>query len=150
MPTGSSDHPSHPQALQDKLGKRCKYTVCVRGTYSAVNNQADRTLDLRPKGQFVALSRRSIMSPSQSPPSIRIAPIYWHQWLSYWSGLLSHPLALQGCSSAMAIAFDYVSEVSITWPWRTDTRGLELRLYLPSQSVNSDRRKLLLAIYPRV
>ena len=150
MPTDLSDYSSYPQVLQDKLGKQCRHTVCIQETYSAVDNQADRTFKRWPKGQFVACSRRSRISPLQSPSSIQITPIFWHQQLSYWSGLPSHPLALRGCSSAMTIAFDCASEVSITWLWKTDTRSLKLGFYLPSQSVNSDRKRLLLVIHLRV
>ena len=109
-------------------------------TYTAVNNQADRTLEQRPKRQFVARSRRSRMSPSWSPPSIWITPIFWHQQLSYWSGLPSHSLALWDCSSVITIVFDYASEVSMTWQWRIDTHCLGLRLYYLGQSINSERR----------
>ena len=56
--------------------QQCKHTVCIRETYSATDNQAGKTLEWRPKGQFVAWSWRSKMSPSQSPPSIRITLIF--------------------------------------------------------------------------
>ena len=65
------------------LGPQCKHTVCVRGIYLAVDNQVGGTLKRRPKGRFVARSWKSRMSPSRSPPSIWITPIFWHQRLSY-------------------------------------------------------------------
>ena len=34
--------------------QQCRHTVCVRGTYLTANNQVDRNLEQRPKGQFVA------------------------------------------------------------------------------------------------
>ena len=53
------------------------------GAASCGNNQAGRTLERRPKGRFVARSRRSRMFPSRSPPSIQITPIIWHQQSRY-------------------------------------------------------------------
>ena len=95
--------------------QQCRHTVCVRGTYSAADNKAGQTIERRPKRRFVSWSWRSKMSLLRSPPSIRITLIFWYQRLSYWSGLPSHPLALQDCSSAITIAFDCASEVSLTW-----------------------------------
>ena len=103
---------------------QCKHTVCVWETYLAIDNQASKTLERRFKRQFMARSQRSRMSPSRSLISIRITPIFWHQQLFYWSRLPSHPLMLQDCSSVITIAFDYASEVSITWLWRTNTHYL--------------------------
>ena len=62
---------------------QCRYTVCIQGIYSAVNNQAGKTLEQWPKGQFVARSRRSRISPSQSLPSTWITPVFWYQRLFY-------------------------------------------------------------------
>ena len=50
-------------------------------TYMAADNQADRNLEWRPKGWFVAQSQKSKISPSQSPPSIWITPIFSLQTL---------------------------------------------------------------------
>ena len=66
--------------------QQCRHTICIRGTYLAVDNQAGRTLEWRPKGRFMAQSRRSRMSPSRSPPSIQIIPIFWHQRSRYRAG----------------------------------------------------------------
>ena len=56
--------------------QQCRYTVYVRETYLAADNQVNRTFERRPKGRCVAWSRRSRMFPSQSPPSIWITPIF--------------------------------------------------------------------------
>ena len=58
------------------------------------------------------------------------------------SDLLSHPLALQYyLSTRKTITFNYASEATITWLWRTGTRCLWLRLYLSSQNINADRQR---------
>ena len=45
--------------------QQCRHTICIRGTYSVADNQAGGTLERWPKGQIVAWSRKSRMSPSQ-------------------------------------------------------------------------------------
>ena len=57
--------------------------------------------------------------------------------------LSNYPLAIWYCLLARKmIAFNCMFEVSITWPWKTGTRYLWLKLYPSSQSVNSNRKKL--------
>ena len=109
--------------------QQCRHTICFRGTYSAADNQAGRTLERRPKGQIVARSWRSKISPSRSPLSIQITTIFWYQRSRYRAdrmptGSLGHPSHQEvfSCFStgSRTDPFGCASGDSITWPRRTD------------------------------
>ena len=160
--SGPWDAFPHPQL--------CRQTVCrelVWRTYLAADNQTGGTHQCKRIGGgpwgtmikvFMARSWRSRMSPSQSPPISRITSSSFAAELSKHTGinnypiglvdkppsydLLSHLATLRYCSSVRrTLAFDCLSEVSITWPWRTGTRCLGLWRYPCSWSVNSDKRR---------
>ena len=113
-----------------------------QGTYSAADNQAGKTLERRPKGRFVARSRRLRRSPSRWV--FRLHPYFGinNHAIELVNDHPSHPQVLPPfLTGSRTDAFDCAPEISITWPWRTDTRYLGLRLYPPGRSINSDRKK---------
>ena len=98
-----------------------------------------------------ARSRRSRMSSSRSPPTIRITPMsFLSTGATQDTGINDHPIEVTFqvtrwrsgyCSCAeRAVAFDCVSEISITRPSKTGTCCLRLRLYPPGRSGGSDRK----------
>ena len=73
MPTDSSEHPSHPQVLQDKLGKKFYRQPGGRTFQCKKMCSAAQRMMIK---AFVARSRRSKMSPSRSLPSVWITLIF--------------------------------------------------------------------------
>ena len=145
------DHPRRPGfLLQDKL-RDCRHTGCREGARREdLPGCRQPTYDEALWGMWHppgARSQRSRMSSLRSPPysdSTTELPEYTginNDPIDLVGNLLSYPPALRYSSSARKTeAFNYASEVSITRPSRTGTRYLELRLYPPDRSANSNWR----------
>ena len=79
----------------------------------------------------------------------RTSQVYWDQQLFYWPS--RRPFKSSANAPILFIHKDGNLWLYVWgWPSKAGTLCLGLRLYSLGQSVNSDRRRLLLAIHPKI